>query len=62
MRALGKQLGSAATAVYWHVGSKENLVTLAGDQVWHEITLPDPAALGWREAATRMATAVTPRR
>ena len=56
MRALGKQLGSAATAVYWHVGSKENLVTLAGDQVWHEITLPDPAALGWREAATRMAT------
>ena len=58
MRALGKQLGSAATAVYWHVGSKENLVTLAGDHVWNEITLPEPTATGWRTAATRMATDV----
>jgi AcrR family transcriptional regulator len=23
MRALGRRLGSAATAVYWHVGSKD---------------------------------------
>ena len=30
MRALGKRLGSAATAVYWHVGSKDNLIALAG--------------------------------
>ena len=29
MRALGKRLGSAATAVYWHVGSKSNLIGLA---------------------------------
>lgn len=58
MRALGKQLGSAATAVYWHVGSKENLVTLAGDHVWNEITLPEPTATDWRTAATRMATDV----
>jgi AcrR family transcriptional regulator len=58
MRALGKQLGSAATAVYWHVGSKENLVTLAGDRVWNEITLPEPTATDWRTAATRMATDV----
>jgi AcrR family transcriptional regulator len=56
MRALGARLGSAATAVYWHVGSKEDLVALAGDAVWHEIPLPDPAALGWRTAAARMAT------
>jgi Tetracyclin repressor-like, C-terminal domain len=28
MRALGKRLGSAATAVYWHVGSKHNLIAL----------------------------------
>ena len=41
MRALGKRLGSAATAVYWHVGSKANLIALAGDQVWGEIALPD---------------------
>jgi AcrR family transcriptional regulator len=56
MRALGRQLGSAATAVYWHVGSKENLIALAGDQVWDEVVRPDPAAVGWRTAATEMAT------
>ncbi|MEO3876482.1 TetR/AcrR family transcriptional regulator C-terminal domain-containing protein [Nonomuraea sp. B12E4] len=56
MRALGKRLGSAATAVYWHVGSKDNLITLAGDQVWDEIALPDLDAVGWRAAATSMAT------
>jgi AcrR family transcriptional regulator len=56
MRTLGKRLGSAATAVYWHVGSKHNLIALAGDQVWNEIALPDPTATGWRTAATQMAT------
>ena len=56
MRSLGKGLGSAATAVYWHVGSKANLIALAGDQVWHEIALPDLTALDWRTAATQMAT------
>jgi AcrR family transcriptional regulator len=55
MRALGRRLGSAATAVYWHVGSKANLIALAGDQAWGEVTLPDPAAVGWRAAATAMA-------
>jgi AcrR family transcriptional regulator len=56
MRALGRRLGSAATAVYWHVGSKANLIALAGDQVWNEVPLPDPAAAGWRDAAAAMAT------
>jgi AcrR family transcriptional regulator len=56
MRALGKRLDSAATAVYWHVGSKENLIGLAADQTWGEIGLPDPAAAGWRVAAAAMAT------
>jgi AcrR family transcriptional regulator len=56
MRALGKRLGTAATAVYWHVGSKDNLVALAGDHVWNEIALPDLTVLDWRTAATEMAT------
>ncbi|MFD9001805.1 TetR/AcrR family transcriptional regulator [Streptomyces sp. NPDC059582] len=56
MRALGKRLSSAATAVYWHVKNKDNLVLLAGDQVWDEIELPDLAAVDWRAAAVRMAT------
>jgi AcrR family transcriptional regulator len=55
MRALGKRLGSAATAVYWHVDSKADLIALAGDQVWHEVALPDPAAAGWRAAAAELA-------
>lgn len=56
MRALGGRLGSAATAVYWHVGSKDNLIALAGDEVWNEIGLPDLSVVGWRTAATDMAT------
>ncbi|MBF9134209.1 TetR/AcrR family transcriptional regulator C-terminal domain-containing protein [Plantactinospora sp. S1510] len=56
MRSLGRRLDSAATAVYWHVKSKDNLVTLAGDQVWDEIELPDLQTVDWRSAATSMAT------
>ncbi len=58
MRALGRRLDSAATAVYWHVGSKDNLIALAGDQVWYEITLPDLDLTGWRTAAVAMATSL----
>jgi AcrR family transcriptional regulator len=56
MRALGERLGSAATAAYWHVGSKADLVVFAADQVWHEISLPDVEQIGWRRAAAVMAT------
>ena len=55
MRALGTRLDSAATAVYWHVGNKDNLIALAADQAWNEIELPDPTAVGWRTAAGEMA-------
>src|SRR5215468_133185 len=56
IRTLGSRLGSAATAIYWHVESKENLVALAADQTWNEIALPDLATASWRDAATTMAT------
>lgn len=56
MRSLGNRLGSAATAVYWHVHSKENLIQLAADAVWNEIHLPDLSQVDWRTAATTMAT------
>src|ERR687886_1239608 len=56
MRALGARLDSAATAVYWHVKSKDNLVLLAADLVWGELTLPDLDVVDWRTAATAMAT------
>ncbi len=55
MRGLGVRLGCAATAVYWHIKSKDYLVTLASDEVWNEIELPDLSAVDWRTAATTMA-------
>ena len=56
MRALGKRLDAAATAVYWHIKTKDELVRLAADAVWTEVELPDPAAVGWRAAAVTTAT------
>ncbi len=58
MRSLGARLDSAATAVYWHVGSKENLISLASDKAWNEIALPDLTRIDWRTAATSTATAL----
>ncbi|MEV7727420.1 TetR/AcrR family transcriptional regulator C-terminal domain-containing protein [Streptomyces sp. NPDC087917] len=55
MRSLGRRLDSAATAVYWHVKNKDNLVLLVGDRVWNEVEPADPETLGWRAAATAMA-------
>ncbi|GAA1641822.1 TetR/AcrR family transcriptional regulator C-terminal domain-containing protein [Actinoplanes couchii] len=45
----------APTAVYWHVKNKDDLVVLAADRIWLEITPPDPARVDWRTAATTMA-------
>lgn len=56
MRALGERLGSAATAVYWHVGSKDNLISLAADSIWGGVSLPALTDGDWRAAATQMAT------
>ncbi|BCJ41127.1 TetR family transcriptional regulator [Actinoplanes ianthinogenes] len=56
MRSLGQRLDSAATAIYWHIKTKDDLVRLAGDAIWDEVPLPDPAASDWRAAATRLAT------
>lgn len=56
MRALGQRLGSAATAIYWHIKTKDELVQLAGDAIWSEIELPDLDAGDWRASATAMAT------
>src|SRR5260370_8842928 len=60
IRALGSRLGSAATAIYWHVGSKDNLIALAPDQAWNEIALSDLAATAWRAPATPMPLGLPP--
>jgi len=56
MRALGKRLDAAATAMYWHVTSKDNLIVLATDRVWSELPLPALDAADWRTTVTAMAT------
>ncbi|MFC7625250.1 TetR/AcrR family transcriptional regulator C-terminal domain-containing protein [Microlunatus sp. GCM10028923] len=56
MRRLGGKLGAVPTAVYWHVGGRDELIALAADEVWAEVGLPGPAEHGWRPAATTMAT------
>jgi AcrR family transcriptional regulator len=58
MRSLGKRLGSAATAIYWHIKTKDELVRLAADEVWGEVELPDLSTTDWRTAATMMATSM----
>lgn len=55
MRRLGGALGSGATSVYWHVKNKDDLISLAADEVHGEIELPDPGEVGWRAAAAAMA-------
>ncbi|ROP47840.1 TetR/AcrR family transcriptional regulator [Streptomyces sp. PanSC9] len=52
MRSLAKRLGSAATAVYWHIKTKDDLVRLASDVIWGEVELPDLDGTDWRAAAT----------
>jgi AcrR family transcriptional regulator len=56
MRKLGTRLGAGATSLYWHVGSKEQLLELVADEVYGELEVPtvdEPA--GWRAAATTCA-------
>ncbi|GHC35266.1 TetR/AcrR family transcriptional regulator [Streptomyces cinnamoneus] len=55
MRSLGKRLGAAPTAVYWHVKNKDDLVVLVGDHVWQEIELPGTDPADWRSAAVALA-------
>ena len=55
MRELGRHLDCASTAVYWHIKTKDELLRLAADALWHEVGLPDLDNCDWRTAATAMA-------
>lgn len=55
IRELGRELGTAATALYWHVKNKDDLVRQAADAVWTEIALPPLERSDWRQAAKSMA-------
>ncbi|MEU4606349.1 TetR/AcrR family transcriptional regulator [Kribbella sp. NPDC023972] len=52
MRKLGAALGAVATAVYWHVANKDELLELVVDEVYGEIDVPEVTDPGqWRAAA-----------
>jgi AcrR family transcriptional regulator len=56
MRRLGTRLGAAATSIYWHVASKDELVELVVDAAYGELEVPDaPDPAGWRQAVTEFA-------
>ncbi|WP_405058565.1 TetR/AcrR family transcriptional regulator [Kribbella sp. NBC_01505] len=56
MRKLGVELGAVATAVYWHVANKDELIELVVDHVYAEIDVPEVTEQAeWRAAATRLA-------
>ncbi|MEV0391002.1 TetR/AcrR family transcriptional regulator [Nonomuraea sp. NPDC050643] len=55
MRKLGAKLSAGATSVYWYVANKDELLELAYDEMWGEITFPDAEEAGWRQAVSVLA-------
>jgi AcrR family transcriptional regulator len=56
MRKLGAALGAVATAVYWHVANKDELLELVVDQVYGEVDVPAVSRPDeWRPAAAACA-------
>ncbi|MGC4938885.1 TetR/AcrR family transcriptional regulator [Kribbella sp. DT2] len=52
MRKLGAELGAVATAVYWHVANKDELLELVVDHVYGELEVPTITdASAWRDGA-----------
>ncbi|WP_281892763.1 TetR/AcrR family transcriptional regulator C-terminal domain-containing protein [Phytohabitans aurantiacus] len=51
MRKLGTRLKTAATSLYRHVATKDELMELAMDEIFAEVTVPDASGTGWRAAA-----------
>jgi AcrR family transcriptional regulator len=55
MRKLAHELGTGAATLYWHVGDKEQLLSLMLDRIVGEIELPAPDEVDWRERVKEMA-------
>lgn len=49
MRALAQRLGVQASALYWHVGSREELVTAMAATFYQKALQATPASGDWRE-------------
>ncbi|GAA5004722.1 TetR/AcrR family transcriptional regulator [Kitasatospora paranensis] len=55
MRKLGARLNAGATSLYRHVATKDELMELAVDEVFAEMTVPPADGPGWRAAAVEAA-------
>ncbi len=49
MRRLAQELGSGAASLYWHVGGKEELLSLLLDRIVGESKVPEPDPENWQE-------------
>lgn len=48
IRRLGARLGAGATSIYWHVPSRDELLQLAGDEIFSEVDLVPAVDGDWR--------------
>src|SRR5215470_1661045 len=55
MRRLGSRLGAGATTLYWYVSSKDQLLDLAVDEIFGELSLDPLEGDGWRSQVEAVA-------
>ena len=58
MRRLAQELGSGAASLYWHVGDKEELLSLLLDRIVGETEVPEPDPENWQGTVKELARAV----
>ena len=57
MRRLAQELGSGAASLYWHVGDKEELLSLLLDRIVGEAQVPEPDPENWQRTVKELARA-----
>src|SRR4051812_16892421 len=57
MRRLAQELGSGAASLYWHVGDKEELLSLLLDRIVGEAEVPEPDPENWQATVKELARA-----
>jgi TetR/AcrR family tetracycline transcriptional repressor len=55
MRRLAQELGTGAASLYWHVGDKEELLSLLLDRIVGESEVPEPDPDRWQETVKQLA-------
>jgi AcrR family transcriptional regulator len=55
MRRLAQELGAGAASLYWHVGDKEELLSLLLDRIVGEAEVPEPDPENWQRTVKELA-------